>query len=466
MGFSNKQRWGESMAFIIDEDVQRIISIVENNGEEAYMVGGCIRDMLMDKKPKDWDLTTSALPNKILDLFKKTEFKGIDLSKKHGTIVLVKDNKQYEITTFRKEDEYTDYRHPDQVTFVKKLSKDLQRRDFTMNALAYSESKGLVDLFKGQEAIKNKIIKCVGKPKKRFKEDALRILRGIRFSAQLDFHIEKKTLKAMVEDHQLIKMVSMERLQSEFNKIILSNHPSKGLSLLKKIGALEIIIPELKCMYNFEQHNPNHHLDVFEHSLGVLENTPKDIYLRLAAIFHDIGKPETFKKDGEGIGHFYNHEKKSLEITEKVLKRMRYSNEIIEKTLKIIDEHMTVYNDDFSDKAVKRLIRRVESIGIDRLIAFQIADIKGTSNPEKYQHVLALKERVEKIKNRKDPLSIRDLAIDGNDLMALGIAEGVKIGNILDYLLQEVLENPKLNTQKSLRIIAEETIDKNLYNRD
>lgn len=454
------------MTFEIDRDVRNIISIIEEYGEEAYIVGGCIRDLIMDKKPKDWDIATSALPNEVVNLFNKMNFKVIELSKKHGTIVLVKNDIEYEITTFRTEDEYTDHRHPDQVTFVTDLKKDLQRRDFTMNALAYSESKGLIDLFDGQEAIKKGIIQCVGNPNERFKEDALRILRGIRFSAQLDFNIEKNTFKAMKEVNQLIKMVSMERIQSEFNKIILSEHPSKGILFLREIGALEIIIPEIEAMYDFNQHNPNHHLDVFYHSLEVLENTPKDVYMRLAAIFHDIGKPVTFIRDSDGIGHFYDHEKKSSELAEKILKRMKYSNEIIEKTLKLIDEHMTIYNNQFSEKAVKRLMKRIEPASIDQLANFQIADIKATANPEKFQHVLALKERVEEIKKRKDPLTVKELAIDGNDLINLGISEGVIIGEILNYLLQEVLENPKLNNQKRLISIVEEIIDKNTYNRD
>jgi len=254
------------MTFKIDETVQEIINIIENNDEEAYVVGGCIRDMIMDKIPKDWDITTSALPSQTIDFFKKTRFRSIDLSKKHGTIVLFKDDKSYEVTTFRTEKEYTDHRHPDQVEFVKALEKDLERRDFTMNALAYSESQGLIDLFHGQADINNKIIRCVGNPMKRFNEDALRILRGIRFSSQLEFEIENRTFEAMKKKINLIRFISMERIQNEFNKIILSNQPSKGILQLKKVGALDLIIPELKKTYDFDQHNPNHHLDVFEHA--------------------------------------------------------------------------------------------------------------------------------------------------------------------------------------------------------
>lgn len=448
------------MTFKINETVQEIISIIKKNDEEAYVVGGCIRDMIMDKTPKDWDITTSALPSQTIDFFKKTRFRTIDLSKKHGTIVLFKDDKSYEITTFRTEDEYTDHRHPDQVEFVKALEKDLERRDFTMNALAYSESKGLVDMFNGKEDISNKIVRCVGDPMKRFNEDALRILRGIRFSSQLEFEIENRTFKAMKKKIDLIRFISMERIQNEFNKIILSNQPSKGILQLKKVGALDLIIPELKKTYDFDQHNPNHHLDVFEHSLVVLEHTPKKLSLRLAAIFHDIGKPDTFFKDDSGIGHFYDHEKKSLEITEKILKRMKYSNEIIIKTLKIIDEHMTVYNDKFSDKAVKRLMKRIEPMSIDELVAFQIADIKATANPEKFKHVIALKNRVEVIKNKKEPLSITDLAINGNDLINLGVPEGKEIGDILNYLFEIVLEKPEFNNQNKLLSLANEYLEK------
>lgn len=446
------------MKFKMDQTVNEIIKIIEKNNEEAYIVGGCIRDIIMDKKPKDWDIATSALPNQVVNFFERTEFKTIDLSKKHGTIVLFKDGKAYEVTTFRVEEEYTNHRHPDEVKFVKKLGNDLQRRDFTMNALAYSESKGLVDLFNGVTDIKNKIIRCVGNPIKRFNEDALRILRGVRFSSQLDFEIENRTFEAMKKKIDLIEFISMERIQNEFNKIILSDQPSKGLLQLKTIGGLERIIPELKKTYNFNQCNPNHHLDVFKHSLEVLEHTPKELSLRLAAIFHDVGKPDTFFKDDSGIGHFYDHEKKSLEMAEDILKRMKYSNEIIKKTLIIIDEHMTVYSDEFSDKAVKRLMKRIEPMNIDQLVAFQIADIKATANPEKFKHVIALKNRVEGIKNRKEPLSITDLAIDGNDLMSLGIPEGKKIGNILNYLFEKILEKPELNNRSKLMKLAKEYI--------
>lgn len=446
------------MKFKMDQTVNEIIKIIEKNNEEAYIVGGCIRDIIMDKKPKDWDIATSALPNQVVNFFERTEFKTIDLSKKHGTIVLFKDGKAYEVTTFRVEEEYTNHRHPDEVKFVKKLGNDLQRRDFTMNALAYSESKGLVDLFNGVTDIKNKIIRCVGNPIKRFNEDALRILRGVRFSSQLDFEIENRTFEAMKKKIDLIEFISMERIQNEFNKIILSDQPSKGLLQLKTIGGLERIIPELKKTYNFNQCNPNHHLDVFKHSLEVLEHTPKELSLRLAAIFHDVGKPDTFFKDDSGIGHFYDHEKKSLEMAEDILKRMKYSNEIIKKTLIIIDEHMTVYSDEFSDKAVKRLMKRIEPMSMNQLVAFQIADIKATANPEKFKHVIALKNRVEGIKNRKEPLSITDLAIDGNDLMSLGIPEGKKIGNILNYLFEKILEKPELNNRSKLMKLAKEYI--------
>ena len=243
------------MNFKLDQIVNNIINIIESNNKEAYVVGGCIRDMIMGKTPKDWDITTSALPSEIVDYFEGTCFKTIDLSKEHGTIVLFIDDKAYEVTTFRIEEDYTDHRHPDEVRFVKDLEKDLKRRDFTMNALAYSESKGLVDIFNGKEDIKNKIIRCVGNPIERFNEDALRILRGIRFSSQLGFEIDSRTLEAMQKKIGLIDFISMERIQNEFNKIILSNQPAKGISMLKKVGGLELTIPELKKTFNFNQHN-------------------------------------------------------------------------------------------------------------------------------------------------------------------------------------------------------------------
>lgn len=441
----------------IDEELREILNVFKKNKYEVYIVGGAVRDFIIGRKVKDWDLATNALPDKVVEIFLKTQFKTIDISKKHGTIIIKNKESEYEVTTFRIENEYIDNRRPKEVVFTEDLHKDLLRRDFTMNALAYSINDGIIDIFDGINDIKNNVIRCVGNPNKRFNEDALRMLRAIRFSNQLDFIIEKNTLNAIKDNYKLVNNLSKERIREEFNKILLSEKPSRGIKLLKKLKLLDLIIPEIKVCYDFDQHNPNHNLDVFKHTLKVLDNIESDLVLRLAALFHDIGKPKTFFIGDDKIGHFYNHHEVSVEITKNVLKRLKYSNIIIKKVLELIKEHMVVYNEEFSDKAVKKLLKRVDSVGINNLIKLQLADIKATANPKKYQHLDKLKSRCKKIFNNNEPLSIKDIDINGYDLMDLGISEGKIIGNILNELLELVLEEPSFNNKEKLIDIVKKT---------
>ncbi|MEA1975196.1 MAG: HD domain-containing protein, partial [Bacillota bacterium] len=414
---------------------------------KTFIVGGSIRDIIMLKKPKDWDLATDALPEEIVEIFKKTEFKVIDISKKHGTIILIKNNKSYEITTFRVDGDYDDFRRPKTVKFVKSIEKDLSRRDFTINSLAYSNKTGLIDLFSGKKDIENKIIRCVGIPEFRFNEDSLRILRAIRFSSELNFMIESKTLDAIKNNIYLINSLSKDRIRNEFNKILLSDHPIKGLILLKNLKILEMIIPEIKDSYDFNQYNINHNKDVFFHTLDVVKFVDNKLVLRLAALLHDIGKPKSFFLDNDGIGHFYGHHKISREMAKDILERYNYPNEIIIQVLELINEHMVVYRDEFSNKAVKDLMNRVN---IDNLVKLQIADIKATANPNKNKHVFRLKKRCENIVNNCEPMKVSELDINGYDLLNLGFLQNKIIGEILNYLLEIVLEKPELNKKQEL----------------
>lgn len=429
--------------------VKKIISTLNKGGFSCVLVGGCVRDYLMNRQINDYDLATDALPNQVEEIFNSQGYKTIDIGKKHGTIVVRQASKSFEITTYRWEGRYRNHRFPSEVKFVKDIYEDLKRRDFTMNAIAYDIHKGFIDPFNGQLSINKKNIKAVGDPNKRFTEDALRILRGMRFKSQLSFDIELETLKAMRSCKGFLNEISIERIREEFNKILLSDQPSETLRLMKNIELLEVIIPELKLMYGFNQHNPNHHLTVFEHTLKVVDGVSKDLVLRLAALLHDIGKPDAFFLDNDGIGHFYNHEKKSVEISMRILERLKYPKTIQDKVLDLIKEHMVVYNQDFSDKAVKKLMNRLETCGFDRFLELQYADINATANPDKNTHLTALKKRVGNIKNKKEPRKICDLAINGHDLINLGIPQGKKIGNLLKELMDLVLDKPELN-QKDL----------------
>lgn len=343
------------MKFIIPDYIKTLLNKLETNGFEAFIVGGSVRDTLLGKEPSDYDITTNALPEQIEDVFK--EFKTILVGKEFGTVVVVQNKGNVEITTYRIEGDYIDGRRPSQVYFSNNIVEDLKRRDFTINAMAYSEQRGLIDPFGGIEDLEKRIIRTVGNPRERFSEDYLRILRCVRFSTTLGFEIEEMTLKASKEMGYLLERISAERIRVELFKILLSKQPSYGIKLLYSLNILEIIIPELIESVGFNQHNPHHELDVFNHILCVVDSTPPIIEIRLAALFHDIGKPSTFSLDEEGVGHFYGHQDISRDMSEKILKRLKTQNDIIETVKILVKEHMTQHND-YSKKGLKRLINR------------------------------------------------------------------------------------------------------------
>ena len=337
----------------VPSDVNRILELLYFYGYDAYIVGGCVRDSILNRTPNDWDICTNCSPEKMLDIF--SSFKVIPTGLKHGTVTVVINNENYEVTTYRIDGEYIDGRHPESVVFTNELKEDLRRRDFTINAMAYNDKVGLVDYYGGIQDISNKIIKCVGKPLERFSEDYLRMLRAIRFSTQLGYALDINTHKAIEQLSKNINSVSSERIREELNKILMSDVPSQGFKLLKNTEILKHIIPELEICVGFQQHNPHHNKDVFNHILSVIDNTENDLILRLSALFHDIGKPETFSLDEEGIGHFYGHNVKSSDVTKKVMKRLKYDNKSIEQVAVLVKEHMSNY-DHIKDKTIKRLI--------------------------------------------------------------------------------------------------------------
>nr|WP_317984389.1 CCA tRNA nucleotidyltransferase [Clostridium baratii] len=435
------------MNITIPSNVKYIIDEFYKNNYEAFMVGGCIRDTLLCKTPKDYDIATSAKPEITEKLFEKTIPTGI----KHGTVTVLIDNEPYEVTTYRTEGEYKDNRRPDEVYFVSDIKEDLSRRDFTINAFAYNSREGLKDFFGGLDDLNNRLIRSVGDANKRFNEDALRMLRAIRFSTQLNFDIEENTLNAIKDNKDLIKNISAERIRDELCKILISNNVRTGLNLLKECGLLQIVIPEIVPSIGFDQKNMHHFEDVFNHTLSVIEKCPEDLNIRLAALLHDIGKPDVFFIDDKGNGRFFGHNTKSEKITRDILNRLRFDNKTIKSVCILVREHMNVL-DNASNLAIKRLINRVSKENIYSLLALQKADILSLKDPNVALYKVSdMRTKIDNIIDSNTPLTVKDLAIDGGKLIKeLQIKPGKLVGDILNYLLELVLKNPELNNYDSL----------------
>ncbi|WWU64831.1 CCA tRNA nucleotidyltransferase [Clostridium baratii] len=435
------------MNITIPSNVKYIIDEFYKNNYEAFMVGGCIRDALLCKTPKDYDIATSAKPEITEKLFEKTIPTGI----KHGTVTVLIDNEPYEVTTYRTEGEYKDNRRPDEVYFVSDIKEDLSRRDFTINAFAYNSREGLKDFFGGLDDLNNRLIRSVGDANKRFNEDALRMLRAIRFSTQLNFDIEENTLNAIKDNKDLIKNISAERIRDELCKILISNNVRTGLNLLKECGLLQIVIPEIVPSIGFDQKNIHHFEDVFNHTLSVIEKCPEDLNIRLAALLHDIGKPDVFFIDDKGNGRFFGHNTKSEKIARDILNRLRFDNKTIKSVCILVREHMNVL-DNASNLAIKRLINRVSKENIYSLLALQKADILSLKDPNVALYKVSdMRKKIDNIIDSNTPLTVKDLAIDGGKLIKeLQIKPGKLVGDILNYLLELVLKNPELNNYDSL----------------
>lgn len=418
----------------IPDKVKFIIDTFYENNYETFMVGGCIRDSLLSKEPKDYDIATSALPNITESLFEKTIPTGI----KHGTITVLLDKEPFEVTTYRVEGEYKDNRRPDEISFVTNIKDDLSRRDFTINAFAYNSKEGLKDYFNGLEDLQNKIIRTVGDSNKRFNEDALRMMRAIRFASQLDFNIEKSTLDGIKKNKNLLKNISSERIRDELCKLLLSDNPRKGLNLLKDCGVLDVIIPELTSLIGFNHKTKDYNEDLFDHTLSVVENTPNDLILRLSALFHDIGKP----KVNDNI---------SEDITRKILTRLHFDNKTIKSVCILIKEYMNVLGNS-TDIDIKRFINRTSKENIYSLLEFQKAHVLSLKNSDLDLYELNdIKNKIDNIINSNIPLSIKDLNIDGSILTKeLNLKPGKVIGETLNYLLEVVLNNPNLNNETIL----------------
>lgn len=444
------------MDITLPRGVGYIIKELNKNGHEAYVVGGCIRDILIGLEPKDYDITTSADPDEVIRIFKKTIPTGI----KHGTVGVVTTDGIYDVTTYRSEGDYINSRYPANVIFIDDLVEDLRRRDITINAIAYNTEKGIIDPFDGTADIRGKIIRAVGNPILRFKEDALRILRAIRLATTLNFNIEEKTLFGIVETMDGLQFISEERIREELNTILLSEKPSRGISMLFQLGVMKYVIPEIMTMAVFSQFNQHHDKDVLGHTLDVVDHVPAKLHLRLAALFHDCGKPGTFTVDRNGIGHFYGHEVRSTEIAEVILERLKYDKKTTKKVLTLISNHM-VSTDMKNELKLKKLIQKLGKENINDLFELKTADFisKPESGNTKLFEISALRDRMIAIIDRKDPLNIRDLSVNGQDIMNLGIKEGRVVGNILNALLEKVLKDPRLNEKETLLTIVRKELE-------
>lgn len=445
------------MKIDIPESPRFIIETLYANGYEAFVVGGCVRDSLLHKKPNDWDLCTNALPEETIKIF-RNDFNIIETGLKHGTITLVNKNKEcFEVTTYRIDGEYEDNRRPKKVEYTSLLVEDLSRRDFTINAMAYNHYRGLIDYFSGEKDLNEKVIRCVGDSKQRFNEDALRILRAYRFMAKLEgFTLDKDVLESSKELAYLLKNISVERIREEFNKIIL--HNSDILEVLLEQGILEYIMPELIDLKGCIQNNPYHIMDVFGHTLKALNNTREDLILKLTVLLHDIGKPKVRTTDGEGIDHFYLHGQKSVDISKDILKRLKYDNKTIDKVLILVENHDCEVS---SNRSIKRMLNKIGEENFRCLLEVKRADIYGQNPVYKKEGLKNLDEVEGKFENillENQCFSLKDLSIKGADLIEIGMKPGKEIGLTLNHILEKVIDDETLNNRDILLNIAKEFI--------
>lgn len=432
------------MIIKLPENIKFVLDQLKAGGFDAYIVGGCVRDILLDKQPKDWDITTSALPQDVEKAFTSAYYNN-----KFGTVVILVEGEEVEVTTYRSEAKYTDKRHPDEVKFGVSLEEDLKRRDFTINAMAY-DGMNLIDLFEGKEDLKKRIIRAVGDASERYQEDALRMMRAVRFAAQLDFEIENKTWQAVIENRKLIAAVSGERVRDELMKIISSDDPFYGVWLLRESGLQAVILPELDKNVGLTQ-NKHHPYTAWFHAALSMAFTPSDDPLvRLAALLHDVGKPQT--KQGEGPdATFHNHEIVSAKLARRIMLRLKFPKKEIDRVSHLIRHHMFYYNiGEITDAGVRRILVRVGKDNLRDLIDLRIGDRLGSACAKaKPYKLVELEKRLAEV--QKDPIDTNMLAVDGHDIMKLlDLPPGREIGAVLNKLLDEVLDDPKLNTREYL----------------
>lgn len=432
----------------LPEKVKFIIDTITAAGYEAYAVGGCIRDSILEREPNDWDITTSARPQQVKALFRRTVDTGIA----HGTVTVLLEREGFEVTTYRIDGEYEDHRHPKEVVFTSQLVEDLRRRDFTINAMAYNETVGLVDAFDGMGDIRRGMIRCVGCARERFTEDALRILRAIRFSAQLGYTIEEETQRAIRELAPSLEAISAERIQTELVKLLVSPHPDY-LRQAYDMGVTDVILPELDSCMETPQNHPHHCYSVGEHILHSLQSVPAVKDMRLAMLLHDIGKPRTLEVDAEGISHFHGHPAVSAEMAVDILRRLRFDNDTIVTVRRLVEFHDYGNNVEPTPVIVRRAVNRIGEDIFEKFLMVKRADILAQSNyrrQEKLDLVDAWETQYREITAQKQCVSLKCLAVTGKDLIAAGMKPGPQLGEMLQQMLDHVLEVPEDNTRERL----------------
>ena len=424
----------------------RILRVLEDHGYEAFVVGGCVRDSLLGRNPNDWDITTSALPLQVKALFRRT----IDTGLKHGTVTILMDGEPFEVTTYRVDGEYLDGRHPSEVTFTASLQEDLQRRDFTINAMAYSEKKGLQDLFGGLPDLEKGLIRAVGDPAKRFGEDALRIMRAVRFAAQLGYEVEEDTVQAMKELEPTLSKISAERIAAELEKLLVSPHPEK-LKMAYECGITAVILPEFDRCMETAQNNPHHKYSVGEHTIVSIGNARPDRILRYTMLMHDMGKPSCKTTDEQGIDHFYGHQEVSAQMANDILRRLKSDNETRRSVSKLVRYHDLTCG--LTGKSVRKAISLIGEDLFPLYLEVKDADTRAQSDfrfQEKMDYLEEVRLLYRKILEEGDCLSLKDLAVNGKDLIAAGMKPGREIGEVLEAMYRDVIDDPEHNNKEYL----------------
>ena len=434
------------MKIELPRKVVLIIKNLQRHGYDAYAVGGCVRDSILNRKPEDWDITTSAKPEQVKRIFRRTVDTGIE----HGTVTVLIGKDGFEVTTYRVDGLYEDGRHPKEVTFTSRLEEDLKRRDFTINAMAYNDDERLVDAFGGMRDLNYHLIRCVGDPKERFSEDALRILRAVRFSAQLAFPIEPETAEAIKSLAPNLEKISAERIQAELVKLLVSDHPER-IQDACELGITKVVLPEWDDMVGVKQNTPHHKYDVAAHTVHALKNLKNDKVLRLTMLLHDMGKPVMKTTDENGRDHFKGHAIASEQIAKTVMKRLKFDNDTIRKVTKLV-----AYHDYRMEPTGANVRRAMHEIGVELFpyyLAVRLADTKAQSSYErrgKLENIIQIRELYRNALRNKECVTLKDLAVTGTDLINLGIAPGKELGTLLNELLDMVIEDPAWNQKGKL----------------
>lgn len=434
------------MKIELPRKVVLIIKNLQRHGYDAYAVGGCVRDSILNRKPEDWDITTSAKPEQVKRIFRRTVDTGIE----HGTVTVLIGKDGFEVTTYRVDGLYEDGRHPKEVTFTSRLEEDLKRRDFTINAMAYNDDERLVDAFGGMRDLNYHLIRCVGDPKERFSEDALRILRAVRFSAQLAFPIEPETAEAIKSLAPNLEKISAERIQAELVKLLVSDHPER-IQDACELGITKVVLPEWDDMVGVKQNTPHHKYDVAAHTVHALQNVKNDKVLRLTMLFHDMGKPVMKTTDENGRDHFKGHAIASEQIAKTVMKRLKFDNDTIRKVTKLVAYHD--YRMEPTGANVRRAMYEIGAELFPYYLAVRLADTKAQSSYErrgKLENIIQIRELYRNALRNKECVTLKDLAVTGTDLINLGIAPGKELGTLLNELLDMVIEDPAWNQKGKL----------------